>query len=157
MPSIKTKKINEKISEAADQAKHAKENPYLNKIVEDKELRENAVAALQSVKSAFDRAQEKGFDKPADLVNDKQLRKELKDAAKGFKQTKNEIKSAAEPKKKRHPLRKLLVVGVIGAVVAIVVSEDARKAVLDTLFGAEEEFEYTSTTSSAPTSTNGAS
>ena len=28
----------------------------------------------------------------------------------------------------------------------LILSEDARKAVLDKLFGAEEEFEYTSTT-----------
>ena len=34
----------------------------------------------------------------------------------------------------------------IGAAVALVVSEDMRKALLDKLFGAEEEFEYTSTT-----------
>ena len=32
-------------------------------------------------------------------------------------------------------------------IIALVVSEDARKTVLDALFGAEEEFEYTSTTS----------
>ena len=31
--------------------------------------------------------------------------------------------------------------------IAIVLSEDARKTVLDALFGAEEEFEYTSNTS----------
>jgi hypothetical protein len=55
-------------------------------------------------------------------------------------------------------MRKLLVIGVIGAVVAIVASEDVRKTVLDTLFGAEEEFEYTSsTTASAGSSTNGTS
>jgi hypothetical protein len=35
----------------------------------------------------------------------------------------------------------------VGAVVALILSEDARKTVLDALFGAEEEFEYTSTTS----------
>ena len=35
----------------------------------------------------------------------------------------------------------------MAAAVALVLSEDARKTVLDTLFGAEEEFEYTSTTS----------
>ena len=33
---------------------------------------------------------------------------------------------------------------------AIAISEDLRKALLDTLFGAEEEFEYTSTTTPAP-------
>lgn len=149
--AVKSKKISEKINEATEQAK---DNPYLQKIVEDKELRENAVAALQSVKSAFDRAQEAGFDKPADIVNDKQLRKDIKKAAKTLKDTKNEIASA-KPKKKKHGFGKLIAVAVVGAAVAIVVSDDLRKQVLDALFGAEEEFEYTSTT--APTSTNGAS
>ena len=39
-------------------------------------------------------------------------------------------------------------ISIVGAVAALVLSEDIRKAVLDRLFGAEEEFEYTST--SAP-------
>jgi len=39
------------------------------------------------------------------------------------------------------------VIAIVGAVIALAVSEGARKAVLDALFGAEEEFEYTSTTS----------
>ena len=38
---------------------------------------------------------------------------------------------------------------IIGAVVMLAVNEGARKALLDKLFGAEEEFEYTSTTSPA--------
>ena len=145
--AVKSKKIADKITEATEQAK---DNPYLQKIVEDKELRENAVAALQSVKSAFDRAQATGLENPADLVNDKKLRKDLKSAADTFKQTKDEIASAGKPKKKKR-LGKLLVVGVIGAVAALVISDDLRKQVLDALFGAEEEFEYTTT------STNGAS
>jgi CHASE3 domain sensor protein len=152
MAATKTKKLNNKISEAAEQAK---ENPYLNKIIEDKELRENAVAALQSVKTAFDQAKEKGFDNPAEIVQDEKFKKQLKKAAGTLKDTGDEIASAG--KKKRHPLRKLVAIAVIGGIIAIVVSEDARKAVLDTLFGAEEEFEYTSTTSAPASSTNGAS
>ena len=50
-------------------------------------------------------------------------------------------------KKKRGGLGKLILLALIGGVVALAVSEGARKAVLDTLFGAEEEFEYTSTSS----------
>lgn len=150
--ALKTKNLNDTISAAADQAK---ENPYLNKIIEDKELRDNAVAALQSVKSAFDQAKATGFDNPAELVQDKKIKKDLKKAAETLKTTSDDIQSAG--KKKRHPLRKLFAIAVIGGIVAIVVSEDARKAVLDTLFGAEEEFEYTSTTSAPASSTNGAS
>ena len=47
---------------------------------------------------------------------------------------------------------KLLLIAFIGAVLAIALSEDLRKAVLDQLFGAEEEFEYTSTTAPPPAS-----
>jgi len=46
----------------------------------------------------------------------------------------------------------VLLLGVVGAGVALAVSEGLRKKVLDALFGAEEEFEYTSTTSSPSTS-----
>lgn len=156
MAATKSKKLNEKLTEATEQAK---DNPYLNKIIEDKELRDNAVAALASVRAAFDRAQEKGWDKGdlSEIVNDKKLRKDLKQAAMAAKQTKKDLASAgAKPKKKRHPLRKLVALTIIGAIVALVVSEDARKVVLDALFGAEEEFEYT-TNVPAAASTNGAS
>ena len=44
-----------------------------------------------------------------------------------------------------------MLVGAVGAGVALAVSEGLRKKVLDTLFGAEEEFEYTSNTGSAST------
>jgi hypothetical protein len=40
----------------------------------------------------------------------------------------------------------------VSAGIALAVSEGLRKKVLDALFGAEEEFEYTSTTSSAASS-----
>lgn len=62
---------------------------------------------------------------------------------------------AEAPKKKRHPVRKLFFVAIIGATVAMVVSEDARKGVLDALFGAEEEFQYTAQAAGA--SSNGQS
>ena len=54
-------------------------------------------------------------------------------------------------KKKGSFLGKLLVLSLVGAIAALVLSEDLRKAVLDRLFGAEEEFEYTSTTNTATT------
>jgi hypothetical protein len=45
---------------------------------------------------------------------------------------------------------RLILIGLIGAALAIALSEDLRKAVLDRLFGAEEEFEYTSQTTPTP-------
>jgi hypothetical protein len=57
------------------------------------------------------------------------------------------------PKKQRKGgFGRILLLGVVGGGLALALSEGLRKKVLDALFGAEEEFEYTSTTTSAPAS-----
>lgn len=98
------------------------------------------------------------------VLTDADLRAQAKDAAQSVHKVLEEAKAAKKiveqpkpvAKKKKHRLRTVLVVATIGAVVAMVVNEDARKVVLDALFGAEEEFQYTSHASTA-SSTNGAS
>ena len=45
--------------------------------------------------------------------------------------------------------RKLFFLVVIGAIAFVALNEGARKSLMDKVFGAEEEFEYTSTTSPA--------
>jgi hypothetical protein len=79
------------------------------------------------------------------IFDDKKLQKDLKSAAESFKDASVALHKA--PKRKRKGgFGKLLMLGVVGGGVALAVSEDLRKKVLDALFGAEEEFEYTSTT-----------
>ncbi len=56
------------------------------------------------------------------------------------------VAPAPEPKKKGKcgpSLRHLLLLTIIGTVLALAVSEPLRSKVLDILFGAEEEFQYT--------------
>ncbi len=55
----------------------------------------------------------------------------------------------APKRKKRHPIRKLVGLAVVGTGVALAVSEKARNTVLDKLFGSEEEFQYTPPTPSS--------
>ena len=64
------------------------------------------------------------------------------------------LRKAPKKKKRGFGVGKLLLVGVVGGAVALAVSEGLRKKVLDALFGAEEEFEYTSVTTPPPTSTS---
>jgi hypothetical protein len=47
-----------------------------------------------------------------------------------------------EPKKKKRRLRKLLFLAIVGGGVALARSEGLRSTVLDKLFGAEKEFNY---------------
>jgi hypothetical protein len=66
-----------------------------------------------------------------------------------------EVAQAAAKKGGRHPGRLLLLL-LIGAVLALALSEGLRSKVLDLLFGAEEEFDYTSTTAPATAAPEGA-
>lgn len=54
------------------------------------------------------------------------------------KQDAEEVK----PKKKKKRFRKLFFLAIVGGGVAIARSEDLRSKVLDKLFGAEKEFNY---------------
>lgn len=144
--------INDKLFEAAA---HARSNPYIQKLIEDEALRENAISALKSARKAFERANKKGWDK--ELAKDKKLRREVEEALAGIREAKAGLVEApkqAKKRKKRRAARKLVFVALIGGIVAALVNEGFRKKVLDALFGAEEEFQYTSTTT---TSSNGSS
>jgi adenylosuccinate synthase len=125
---------------AAGQA--ARNNQYIQRLVEDDSLRDDLRTAFESARKAYDRINGKG---PQKALEDKKVQKELKEAA-------NSLKSAADtlrkPKKRKGGKGKFLLVGLVGAGLALGLSEGLRNKVLDALFGAEEEFEYTSSTTS---------
>lgn len=121
----------------------ARENPYVQRLIEDEDLRENLKDAFSSAKKAYGRATGNGKGTVKAVTSDKKVQKEMRQAAEALQEARERLQ---KPKKK-HRLGKLIVLAIIGGVVALVVSEGARKTVLDALFGAEEEFEYTSTTS----------
>ena len=122
-------------------------SPYVQRVIEDAELRENVRVALENAKKAYGRLTN---GKPATKVlDDKKLHKEVKQAAESLRDAGQALREGPKKKKRRGGFAKLLFVGLIGAGAAIALSEGLRNKVLDTLFGAEEEFDYTSTTSPA--------
>ena len=131
---------------AAGQA--AKSNPYVSQLIEDAELRDNLRTAYESARKAYGRINGKGPVKA--LTEDKKVQKELREAASSLRDAADTLRGSTK-KRKRRGGRKLLLV-VVGAGLALALSEGLRKKLLDTLFGAEEEFEYTSTTTPAPAS-----
>jgi adenylosuccinate synthase len=128
--------------------KAVRSNEYVQRLIEDQELRENLRSAFVSAKKAYGRVNGKG---PVKALDDKKVQRELKDAATSLKEAADSLRGQ---KKKRRKGR-LLLVGLVGAGLALALSEGLRKKVLDALFGAEEEFEYTATTT--PTSNSGSS
>ena len=132
--------------------KAATSNPYVQRLAQDEELRDNLRTAFESARKAYDRMSN-GRGPAKALLDDKKTQRELKEAANSLKDAADALRgSKAKKKRRRGGLFTLLLVG---GVAAIVLSEDLRKKVLDTLFGAEEEFEYTSTTT--PSSSSGSS
>ena len=139
-------------SKAGRAAVKARYNPYVQRLIDDEDLRQNLVEAYESAKGAYGRLSN-GKSPTSQIFDDKKLQKDLKNAAENLRDATVALREA--PKKQRSGgLGRLVLLAVVGAVAALVLSEGLRKKVLDTLFGAEEEFEYTSTTTaSTPTNT----
>jgi len=124
--------------------KAAASNPYVNRLIEDEELRDNLRTAYDSARNAYSRmANGRGPAKA--LLDDKKTQKELQAAASNLKEAADALRGGKKTRKRKR--RGTLLLVIVGAGAALALSEGLRKKVLDALFGAEEEFEYTSTTS----------
>ena len=136
---------NKKVQKAGKAAQQARSNPYVQRLIEDEDLRQNIVQAFESARDAYSRLSN-GKSPTSQIFDDKKLQKHIKDAASNARDASVALHDA--PKKERKGgFGRLLLLGIVGGGLALAFSEPLRKKVLDTLFGAEEEFEYTSTTS----------
>jgi hypothetical protein len=122
-------------------------NPYLRRLMEDEELRESIREAFDAARHAYERMSSNGNGPVNTVIDDKKVHKDLKVAAESLREASNRLRG----KQRERHWGRLIMIGLAAAVLAILLSEDLRKAVLDKLFGAEEEFEYTSTTTPAAT------
>lgn len=127
---------------AAGQA--LRDNPYVQRLVEDDDLRDELRAAFDSARKAYGRIDNKG---PAKAFEDKKVQRDLKQAAESLKSAADALRA---PKKRKGGFGRLVLIALVGAGLALALSEDLRKKALDALFGAEEEYEYTATTTPAP-------
>ena len=147
--AVNTKAARSRAKRAGRTASDIRSNPYVQRMIEDPELRDNVRSAVESARKAYKRMNN-GKGPAKALMEDRKLQRNLRDAA-------DQLKTAADraqgKRRKRRPLRKLIGLAIIGGIIAMVASEGARKAVLDKLFGAEEEFTYTSTTAPPVTAT----
>jgi hypothetical protein len=135
---------NSKTERAGEFYTAARENPCVQRLIEDDELRDNLREAFESARTAYGRATGNGKGPVKAVTSDKKVQKDLRKAAENLQAASERLR---KPPKRKSRLGRLVLLAIVGAVIALIVSEDARKTVLDALFGAEEEFEYTSTTS----------
>ncbi len=118
---------------------------YLKRLVEDEQLRASLLSAYASARSAYGRMSN---GKPAGkaLLEDRKLQRELAEAANALKQATEAIRQPPAKTGRKGGIARMLLLIVVGAALALALSEEARSKVLDLLFGAEEEFDYSSTT-----------
>jgi hypothetical protein len=137
----------DRMNKAQEAAQAAQHNRYLQRLIEDEELRGSLITAYGAARSAYGRMTN---GKPATqaLFEDKKLQRELKEAADALREASSSLREQPKPRRKGGIGRSLLLLAVAG-VLAIALSEGLRSKVLDVLFGAEEEFDYSSTTAPA--------
>jgi hypothetical protein len=138
---------------AADVANIAKSNPYLTRLIEDAKLRAHVRQAADSSRRVYERLSS-GKTSPKQLLEDKKVQSDVRRALESIRDA-TIILTEAPRRRTRKGLtfgRTLLVAG-IGSGVALAGSEKLRSKVLDVLFGAEEEFEYTPPAATPPTTT----
>jgi hypothetical protein len=142
---------NKKVQKAGKAAQQARSNPYVQRLIEDEDLRQNIVQAFESARDAYSRLSN-GKNPTSQIFDDKKLQKHIKEAAGNVRDAGVALHEAPRKQKGGGGLKRLLLLSVVGTGVALALSEGLRKKALDALFGAEEEFEYTSTTSTPATS-----
>ena len=131
---------------AAAAAKAVRSNQYVQRVMDDPELRDNLRNAFESARKAYGRMQN-GKGPVKAVTEDKKTQKELKEAANSLKEAADQLRGN---KKKKSRKGRSSCLPIVGAGVALVASEGLRKKVLDALFGKEEEFEYTASTTPEP-------
>jgi hypothetical protein len=142
---------------AADVANITKANPYIQRLIEDAELRDNVRTAIDSSKSAYDRLTNGKAPHKA-LLEDKKLQRDLQKAYEAAREAADAISESPKKRKAKKGglgFGTLMLLVLLSGGIALAVNEKLRSKVLDTLFGAEEEFQYTppATASTTPAST----
>jgi hypothetical protein len=137
----------DRIGRAGEAVRAAQANRYLQRLIEDEELRKSLGAAYGAARGAYGRMSN-GRPATHALFEDRKLQRELKEAANALRDVSNSLRQPPR-RKRRGGLGRTLMLLIIAGALALVLSESLRSKVLDVLFGAEEEFDYSSTTAPA--------
>lgn len=143
MPTRRKKSTAEQLK-SVDISSINKATPYIQRLIQDADLRANMRTAYDSTRSAYARLTN-GKAPAKALLEDKKLQRDLQSAVEALREATSALSEAPKrqtPRKRGGFGRKLLILG-LGAGLALAGSETLRTKVLDMVFGKEEEFEYT--------------
>jgi hypothetical protein len=144
----------DRISKATEAARTAQRNRYLQRLVSDEELRGTLMQAYGAARNAYGRMAN-GKPPSKAILDDRKLHRELKEAATALRQASTALREPPRRRRRGGARRSLMLIAVAG-ILAIALNEGLRSKVLDLLFGAEEEFDYSATTAPAEPAPAGA-
>lgn len=123
-----------------------RENPYVQRLLADDDLRTQLKDTVDFSRSAFQRATKAKRPGKA-LLNDKKLQNELRAAFDSARQAQFALRDAPSNPQARSggKFGRFVMLTLVGGVVALVASSALRDKVLDLLFGPEETFDYVPT------------
>jgi hypothetical protein len=135
----------DRFSKAGGAARAAQQSRYIQRLLEDEDLRSNLLSAYASARSAYGRMSN---GKPAAqaLFEDRKLQQELTNAANALREASSSLREPPKAVRRKRGIGRSLVLLAVGSVAALALSEGLRSKLLDLLFGAEEEFDYSPTT-----------
>jgi len=134
---------------AADIANIARSNPYVQRLLDDPKLRKNVRQALDASRSAYGRVNN-GSLRAQTLLEDRKLHSDLARALGAARDATITLTYAQRRRRRGLTFGRVVVLVGIGSGIAMAGSETLRSKVLDLLFGAEEEFQYTPPPNSSP-------
>jgi hypothetical protein len=127
----------------ADITNIAKNNPYIQQLINDPKLRKNVQTAIASSKKAAGRVNNGKMPARA-LLEDKKLHAEVGKALGASRDAAITLTRAGRKRTRRgRKTTRRVVIVVVGTGAALAASSSLRSKVLDVLFGKEEEFQYT--------------
>ncbi|MDQ6810432.1 MAG: hypothetical protein M3Z95_00855, partial [Actinomycetota bacterium] len=135
----------DRINKAGEAARAAQRNKYLQRLVEDEELRGTLLTAYGAARSAYGRMTN-GKPPAQALFEDRKLQRELQEAASALRSASSALREPPKRRRRSGGIGRSLLLLAVAGVAAMALSEGLRSKVLDLLFGAEEEFDYSSTT-----------
>jgi hypothetical protein len=138
----------DRINKAGEAARAAQRNKYLQRLVEDEDLRGTLLTAYGAARSAYGRMTN-GKPPAQALFEDRKLQRELQEAASALRSASSALREPPKRRRRSGGIGRSLLLLAVAGVAAMALSEGLRSKVLDLLFGAEEEFDYSSTTAPA--------
>jgi hypothetical protein len=136
----------DRISKVGEAARSAQRSRYVQRLLEDEDLRGTLITAYGRMSNG----------KPATqaLFEDRKLQRELKEAASAIREASNALRQP--PKRRRRGASRGLMLLIVAGVLAVALTPSLRSKVLDLLFGSEEQFDYNSSQPSAQATPAGA-